>query len=70
MKYKSAKEPKTKTIDIQTNKEIPKDEVFCSTRKSLTKPITESILRKNTVAEKMTKKKEVFMKSNAGRVVH
>jgi hypothetical protein len=64
MNRKRVIEPRTKTADIKTNKETPKVEVFSSTRKSLTKPITESILRKNTVAAKMTKKIEVFMKSH------
>ncbi len=63
MNLRSTKEPRTKAADMKMNKEIPEAEMFRSTRKSLTKPITESTLKKKTVAAKITKKKEIHEKS-------
>jgi hypothetical protein len=44
-----------KTAEINTNKEMPKFEVISSTRKSLTKPITESTVKKNTIITNITR---------------
>lgn len=50
MKSTNTKEEIAKIAEIETNKEIPKSDVFCSTRKSLILPITESRVKKNVVA--------------------